>query len=177
MNFYNNLRLRANISNDRSSLPKLLTVLAITAAIALPQYGHDIAPGPPQTQPILLTNADIHTVSGESILGGSLLFENGVITKIASRIEAPQNTQVIDLQGKQVYPGLISANSTIGLVEINAVRATRDYQETGKANANARSATAINPDTEIIPVTRANGVLTAHVLPQPGGKLFGGWRR
>lgn len=190
MNSYNNLRLRANISKGRedrlgppksmgrgparSSLPKFLSVIAIAAAIALPQYAHDIAPGPPQTQPILLTNADIHTVSGESVLGGSLLFENGLITKIASRIDAPANTQVIDLQGKQVYPGLISANSTIGLVEINAVRATRDYQETGKTNANARSYTAINPDTEIIPVTRANGVLTAHVLPQPGGKLFGG---
>ena len=104
MNSYNNLRLRANISKGRedrlgppksmgrgparSSLPKFLSVIAIAAAIALPQYGHDIAPGPPQTQPILLTNADIHTVSGESVLGGSLLFENGLITKIASRIDA-----------------------------------------------------------------------------------------
>ncbi len=158
----------------RSSLPELLFLLAIAAATAIPQYGHDIAPGPPQSQPILLTNADIHTVSGDAILGGSLLFEDGIITRIASRIEGPENAQIIDLQGKQVYPGLISANSTIGLVEINSVRATRDYQETGKANTNARAATAINPDSEIIPVTRANGVLTSHVLPQPGAKLFGG---
>ena len=119
----------------RSSLPKFLSVIAIAAAIALPQYGHDIAPGPPQTQPILLTNADIHTAYP------------GLITEL-------------ETSNRSVYPGL-SANSTIGLVEINAVRATRDYQETGKTNANARSYTAINPDTEIIPVTRANGVLNA----------------
>jgi len=159
---------------SRSSLPRILSILTIFTIIAIPQYGHDIAPGPPQSQPILLTNADIHTVSGDNLQGGSLLFENGVITKIAPRIEPPANAEVIDLQGKQIYPGMISANSTMGLVEISAVRATRDHQETGKANANARAATAINPDSELIPVTRANGVLTSHVLPQPGGKIFGG---
>lgn len=170
--FFNFMDRTIFFSSPRIS--KRLLGLAVVSAMVLPVHAHDIVPGSPQTNPILLTNGDIHTVSGESLLGGSLLFENGVITEIAAKIEAPSGCQVIDLQGKQVYPGLISANSTIGLVEINSVRATRDYQETGKSNANARAATAINPDSELIPVTRANGVLTSHVLPQPGGKLFGG---
>lgn len=135
---------------------------------------HDIVPGSSQTNPILLKNGIIHTISGKTLQNGALLFENGLITEIGTTVEPTSNALVIDLEGKHVYPGLISSNSTLGLVEINAVRATLDHAEAGRLNINARSATAINPDSELIPVTRANGVLISHVLPQTRGGIFGG---
>ncbi len=135
---------------------------------------HDIAPGSLQSHPILLRNGTIHTVSGNVLQGADLLFDKGEIKAIGRGIDPPEDAQVIDLKDRQVYPGLISSNSTLGLVEINAIRATRDFTESGVLNINARSATAINPDSELIPVTRANGVLISHVLPQVGSGLFGG---
>ncbi len=135
---------------------------------------HDIVPGAPQANPIVLRNGIIHTVSGDTLQRSDLLFESGKIKAIGTDLSVTKDTQEIDLAGKHVYPGLISSNSTLGLVEINAVRATRDFTESGRLNINARSATAINPDSELIPVTRANGVLISHVLPQVGSGLFGG---
>jgi imidazolonepropionase-like amidohydrolase len=68
-----------------------------------------------------------------------------------------------------VYPGFISANSTLGLVEIEAVRATVDTAEVGPINPNVRAHTSINADSELINVARAGGVLTALSVPQAGG--------
>ncbi len=169
-------------SEDRAGPPypakmpiKLAAIIAILfAALSTPGWAHDIVPGAPQTRPILLKNGTIHTVSGNTLQESDLLFENGIITAIGRQLEAPAGAERVDITGQHVYPGLISSNSTLGLVEINAVRATRDYAESGSLNINARSATAINPDSEIIPVTRANGVLVSHVLPQAGNGQFAG---
>jgi imidazolonepropionase-like amidohydrolase len=87
-------------------------------------------------------------------------------------VALPANAEKIDVAGKHVYPGLINANSTVGLTEISAVRATNDYAETGKINPNVRSEIAINPESELIPTTRANGVIITHLLPQ-GGLIAG----
>ncbi len=131
-------------------------------------HAHDSIPGAKQSVPILLRNGTIHTVSNGDLSNSDLLFIDGEIAEIGPDLDAPRNARIIELQGKHVYPGLISSISTLGLVEINAVRSTRDYSESGTFNPNAHSATAINPDSELIPVTRANGILVAHVLPQGG---------
>jgi imidazolonepropionase-like amidohydrolase len=60
----------------------------------------------------------------------------------------------------------------LGLVEIGLVRATRDQQETGTLNPNVRANVSVNPDSELIPVTRSNGVLLA--LTAPSGGLVSG---
>ncbi|MCZ6671858.1 MAG: amidohydrolase family protein [Verrucomicrobia bacterium] len=136
---------------------------------------HDQVPGTKQAKPILLTNGTIHTVTGATISNGQLLFENGRITAVSRRVDVPDNCEVIDVEGKHVYPGLISSVSSIGLVEINSVRATIDFGELGSFNPNIRAEVAVNPDSELIPVTRANGVLVAHVMPSTyRGGLIGG---
>jgi len=149
-----------------------LSLITISVFVYWSINAHDSIPGPKQSAPIVLKNGNIHTVSNGILPDSDLLFENGKITAIGSDLKLPRNTRVIDLQGKRVYPGLISSNSILGLVEISAVRATRDFAESGTVNPNVHSATAINPDSELIPVTRANGVLIAHVLPQ-GGLISG----
>lgn len=149
-----------------------LSLIVISVFTTWNIQAHDSIPGPKQSSPILLKGGNIHTVSNGVLPGSDLLFEDGKITAIGENLKLPRNTRVIDLQGKRVYPGLISSNSILGLVEISAVRATRDFAETGTINPNVYSATAINPDSELIPVTRANGVLISHVLPQ-GGLISG----
>jgi imidazolonepropionase-like amidohydrolase len=131
--------------------------------------GHDEVPGAPQKQAVALVKGTIHTVSGEIIEGGVVLFENGKITRVSTKTgKLPAGTRVVDIQGKHVYPGLFEAHTQLGLVEINAVRSTRDYAETGSINPNVEARVAVNPDSELIPVTRANGVLLALSAPSRG---------
>jgi imidazolonepropionase-like amidohydrolase len=129
-------------------------------------------PAKKQERPIVLTGGTIHTVSGPVIANGMLLFENGKITAVGTSVTVPANAQRIDITGKHVYPGLINAASNIGLNEIEAVRATLDVNETGRINPNVRTEVAVNPESELIPTTRANGITVSHVLP--GGPLIAG---
>ena len=126
-------------------------------------------PPPEQTEPVLITGATIHTVSGATIENGRMLFSSGRIVAIGSarsNIDAPERT--VDLSGLHVYPALIDANTALGLVEIEAVRATLDVAEAGPINPNVRAERAVNPDSELLPVARANGVLVALSVPQRG---------
>ena len=133
----------------------------------------DQIPAPPQKNPILLVNADIYPVSSRKINEGALLFDKGIIKAIGRRItNLPDNTQTIDLEGKRIYPGIIAAASIIGLTEIGAVAVTRDFSERGEINPNVRAEVAYHPDSEIIPVTRSNGVVIAHSCPT-GGLISG----
>jgi imidazolonepropionase-like amidohydrolase len=162
-----------------SKLPSLttmrrLTTFSLITLFALMSHltqsnGHDEVPGAPQKQAIALVKGTIHTVSGEVIEGGVVLFEDGKITRVSAKTgKLPPGTRVVDLQGKHVYPGLFEAHTQLGLVEINAVRATRDYAEAGAINPNVEARVAVNPDSELIPVTRANGVLLALSAPSRG---------
>ena len=125
-------------------------------------------PAPPQDHPILLRGGHIFPVSHEDFTG-DILFDHGRIVALGKQLAPPEGTEVIDVRGKNVYPGLIAASTTMGLVEISAVRATRDVRETGNLNPNVRAERAYNPDSELLPVARSNGVLLAHVVPQGSG--------
>ena len=129
-------------------------------------------PAGPQVQPVALAGGTVHTISGGVIEGATVLFEAGVITGIGIDLALPENTRVIDITGKHVYPGLIAAPTTLGLTEIGSVWATHDNIETGNVTPSVRAVTAVNPDSEYFPVARANGILTA--LTMPGGGLISG---
>ena len=128
----------------------------------------DTIPAPPQVKPIAIKGATIHPVSAPDIPSGTIVFENGKITAIGANATIPSGADEIDGTGKHVYPGLINANTVLGLVEIGAVRATVDVEEAGAINPNVRSITSVNPDSELIPVARAAGVLTALSVPEGG---------
>ena len=127
---------------------------------------HDNLPGKAPTGPVVISGATIHTVSGMDISNGRLRFENGRIVAVGGIEVSIAGATVIDAGGQQLYPGFIAAEGTLGLAEVAAVRATVDVSEVGANNADIRAEVAVNPDSEIIPVTRANGVLLA--LSEPG---------
>ena len=153
-----------------------LAAVLLTCIALWPQAGsvcaHDQIPGAPQKQPIAIVGATIHTISGRDIENGTIIFVGGKITALGKGVDIPDGAEVIQAEGKHVYPSLIDANSDIGLVEINSVRATIDSRETGNINPNVRAVAAFNPDSELIPVNRANGVLVA--LSAPTGGLIAG---
>ncbi|HXM33369.1 MAG TPA: amidohydrolase family protein [Chthoniobacterales bacterium] len=146
---------------------KTLAVLIFSGFLAS-SYGSDNIPAPPQAKPIALKGATIHPVSGPDIPSGTIVFDRGKITAIGADAAVPAGAEVIDATGKHVYPGFISANSVLGLIEIGAARATVDIEETGAINPNARAVSSINPDSELLPVARSNGILTAHAVPEGG---------
>lgn len=157
-----------------TSSPLLSSVISVLAAVTVSNslLAAPEIPGEPVKQPIAIVGATIHTVSGEAIESGTLLIRNGKIAAVGAKVKVPANAVRIEAAGKHVYPGLFDAYTDLGLVEINAVRATRDQNETGQINPSVKSWVSINPDSEIIPVTRSNGVLLA--LTAPAGGLISG---
>ena len=119
-----------------------------------------------------IRNAKIFTVTGATIEKGTILIRDGKIAEVGATVSVPGNAKVIDATGLSVYPGLIDANTILGLSEVAAVRETLDTNELGDFNANMRALTAVNPHSEHIPVARMNGVTTVLTCPQ-GGLISG----
>ena len=98
-----------------------------------------------------------------------LVFSAGKITAVgkSSDIKTDKTDyEVIDVTGKQVYPGLIFPNTSLGLVEIGSgVEVAADNREIGDLNPNVRSIVAYNTDSHVIPVLRSNGILLAQIVP------------
>ena len=131
-------------------------------------FSSDQIPAPDQDHPILIKGATIHTVSDGILENAEILFNDGKIVSVGHNISFMYGMEKIDATGKHVFPGLISAGSTLGLQEIGAVRATRDYAEVGRINPNVRANVSYNPDSELIPISRSNGILLALSVPRSG---------
>lgn len=132
----------------------------------------DQIPGAKQTKPILIRGATIHTVSKGTIENGNILLKDGKIAGVGADLAIGEGYEVIEAKGQHVYPGLIDSFSSLGLIEIDSVRATIDNSEAGNINPNVKTAVAFNPDSEAIPVARANGIL-ASIIPPTGGLVSG----
>jgi imidazolonepropionase-like amidohydrolase len=124
---------------------------------------------PAQKKPVILTGGTIHTGTGEVIENGVIVFSAGKIITIAKSSDFKDDNagyEVIDIAGKQVYPGLIFPNTSIGLVEIGSgVEVATDNRESGDLNPNVRAIVAYNTDSHVIPVIRSNGILLAQIVP------------
>jgi imidazolonepropionase-like amidohydrolase len=137
------------------------------------------APGAKQSKSVFMWGATIHVGDGKVLENGAVGFKDGKITFVMSgadlaKIKLNQGLfdTVIDVSGKHIYPGFIAPNSTLGLNEIEAVRATNDFAEVGGYNPHVRSLIAYNTDSRITSTVRTNGVLYAQATPR-GGTISG----
>ncbi|MDP6893134.1 MAG: amidohydrolase family protein [Verrucomicrobiota bacterium] len=123
---------------------------------------------------ILLTNTIVHTVSGPTHSPGFVLIDGDKIKSVGPANKQPQlkNIETINLKKQHLFPGIIATTTALGLMEIPAVRATVDTNEVGVYTPEVKSWLAINPDSELIPVSRANGI--THFLPTPQGGTIAG---
>ncbi len=153
---------------------KYLAIIII-AAITFHAAAQNPVVAPAQKRPVLLIGGTIHTGNGTVIENGIIAFSGGKITFVGKASESKLDNSafdIIDVTGKQVYPGLILPNTVLGLVEIGGVSVTVDTREIGDLNPNVRALPAYNTDSQVIPVVRSNGVLLAQIVPQ--GSLLPG---
>ncbi len=125
-----------------------------------------------QDVPLAIRGARVVTVSGPVIEQGTVVVQHGRIVAVGPDVAVPQGASVLEGAGKTLYPGLVDALTSIGLAEVASVPATLDTTEVGDMNPHARAWVALHPDSELIPVARANGITT--VLSAPAGGLVSG---
>ncbi len=130
-------------------------------------------PAAKQTVAVSIEGATAHLGNGTVIENALIMFENGKLTFVGSATaKIARKGTIINAKGKHVYPGFIAANASLGLAEVDAVRATRDFDETGSMLPHIRSLIAYNAESKVIESMRPNGVLMAQVAPR-GGTISG----
>lgn len=148
---------------------KTIFSIIVLAALVLQAPAQNPVVAPAQKKPVILTGGTIHTGTGEVIENGLIAFSAGKITWVGKATENKLDKsgyEVIDVSGKQVYPGLIFPNTSLGLTEIGSgVDVANDTRETGDLNPDVRAIVAYNTDSHVIPVIRSNGILLAQIVP------------
>ena len=126
------------------------------------------------SQTTVISGATIHIGNGKTITIGTIKFKDGKIISVESGENKTTNEGdiIINAIGKHVYPGFVCLNTFMGLNEIDAVRATRDYNESGQFNPNARTLIAYNTDSKQLPTALFNGIIYAQIVPS-GGSISG----
>lgn len=138
-------------------------MLALALALAAPD-------APATAQTLAIQGGTVHPVSGASYTG-TVVVRDGLIEAAGPGVAAPRGAEVIDARGLHVYPGLFNAWTTLGLVEIDSVPATLDQAELGDT-PHLLAVEGVHPASEIIPVTRENGI--THALTAPSGGPWAG---
>lgn len=131
-------------------------------------------PASKQQKSILILNAKAHLGNGTVLENSAIGFKNGKIDVVSSvnSVNKANYETIIDASGKEVYPGFIAPNSTLGLVEIDAVKSSDDESEIGTFNPHVRSLIAYTADSKVVETVRPNGVLMAQITPR-GGLISG----
>lgn len=128
-------------------------------------------PAPIQTEAISIVGATAHLGNGSVIENCTLIFEKGIISAIGDN-NIPTKGKIISAKGKHVYPGFIAPAKSLGLIEVNAVRASNDQDELGDYIPNIRSIIAYNSESKVVESLRPNGVLLGQIAPR-GGTISG----
>ena len=142
----------------------LILLLCLTTA-----WGQQ-TPAVPQSETISITGATLHLGNGEIVENGTVTFTDGTITAMGAGLQG--SGRVIDATGTHVYPGFIAPGKSLGLIEINAVRASNDQDEIGSMIPHVRSIIAYNAESQLVESMRPNGVLLGQITPQ-GGRISG----
>ncbi|MFM1968869.1 MAG: hypothetical protein RL152_246, partial [Bacteroidota bacterium] len=149
----------------------LLNLLALIAVVSI-NAQETVYPAKKQEGPVFIMNGTVHVGNGQVLNNTSIEIKDGKITAIGNNITPSAGATVADAKGKHVYPGLILANSNLGLIEINSVRATADATEIGDYNPSIRSLVAYNTDSKVINTLKSNGITHANIVPE-GGTISG----
>ena len=146
----------------------LVSITFVNAGMSQP------TPAAIQTESVLILNGTAHLGTGDVLENAAIGLRNGKIDYVgfARSVDRARYDQVIEAKGQHIYPGFIAPNSTLGLQEIGAVRATRDDAEVGTYKPHVRSVIAFNTDSEVTPTVRTNGVLMGQITPR-GGTISG----
>ncbi|NND51201.1 MAG: amidohydrolase family protein [Flavobacteriaceae bacterium] len=148
------------------NLKYIFALLVFSCSLGFAQQ----TPAPAQTEAFTIVGATAHIGNGEVVENCIITVEDGKITACVdgTKSRIAHIGKVINAEGQHVYPGFIAPNSTLGLQEIGAVRATNDTREIGSMNPHIRSLIAYNAESKIVESMRPNGVLIAQATPRGG---------
>jgi len=120
-------------------------------------------------QTIAITGGTVYPVSGPKIEHATVLISGGRIVAVGANVTVPADATKIDATGKWVTPGLIDGAGQMGLTEISAVPGDNEAQLRGSdIAASFNVAEGINPASNLIPITRVEGVTTTLAAPAGG---------
>ncbi len=124
-----------------------------------------------------ILNVTLHPANGPAVPNAGVVIEGGKVRAIMTNLDRkdiafPKDVTIVNAQGLHLYPGMIDAATVLGLTELGSAKETHDFAEGGDFQPDLRASIAINPDSELIPVTRANGVLS--VVTRPIGSVIAG---
>lgn len=143
-------------------MKQLIVVFTFVTSVAFAQ----------ESSRILITGGNLHIGNGEVFKSAAIGIKDGEIDFIknsfAYSVDKSDWDTIIDVTGKEIYPGFVAPNSTLGLTEIDAVKATRDYDEVGTYNPHIRSQIAFNVESKVLSTVRSNGVLLTQATPRGG---------
>ena len=142
---------------------------SLVLLVSIAAHGQRPIPAPPQSRSMLVKGGTVHVGDGRTIDEGAVGFRGGRIDYVGYGygVQAVYDT-VIDAAGKHIYPGLILPDNTLGLQELELVRATHDFDEVGEMEPEVRTLTSFKTDSRLIPTVRSNGVLIEQVTPRGG---------
>jgi imidazolonepropionase-like amidohydrolase len=164
---------RSSIIHHSSSIIRRSGALALALAATLAGAAEAAAQQPAsQGGTFLIRGGTVVARPGQVMQGASVLIRDGRIAAVGADVAAPAGATVVDATGRWVYPGMIDSSTPLGLYEIGSIVGTIDNRELGDFNPHLRAVASVNPHSELIPVTRVNGVTTA--ITQPTGGLVSG---
>jgi hypothetical protein len=144
-----------------------LLIVMLGSSILIAQQ----TPASKQTKDFVILGGTAHIGNGEVIENSMIVVRNGkidIIGEADKTIMDKMAIDIIDAKGKHVYPGFIIPNSTLGLVEVDAVKASNDESEMGSMNPHIRSLIAYNAESKVVESMRPNGVLIGQITPREG---------
>jgi len=155
-----------------SPVPAAQRKLTDTLSSERPQYPSTYRRRP--NPPVLIRNATILTAAGQELGHNSILFQDGRISAIGPRVEAPAGAMIVDGTGKFVTPGIIDTHSHLGVYAAPGTAAESDGNEaTNPVTAEVWAEHSIWPHDPQIPLAIAGGVTVMQVLPG-SANLIGG---
>jgi imidazolonepropionase-like amidohydrolase len=150
----------------------LIVFVTVTNAQQVNSLPYEIGVLQPRST-VAITNAHIFPVTGPEIQSGTVIIKNGKIEAIGTNVSIPGGATQIDAAGLSVYPGMIDAGTSMGLVEVpQGAPGTADTTEVGEMNPNSKAIVAVSPYSAHIAVTRVNGITTVVTMPL-GGVISG----
>ena len=164
-------RKSLEILNKKIKMNKKIYILLLVFSLSIATK-EQLTPALKQSKSVLILNATAHLGNGTIIENSAIGFVDGKINLVADarviRLASGAYDITIEASGKHVYPGFIAPNSTLGLVEIDAIKSSDDEDEIGTMNPNVRSIIAYTADSKVIETVRPNGILMAQITPRGG---------
>jgi imidazolonepropionase-like amidohydrolase len=144
-----------------SSVALGMMVLACVCPIAKTQDEELHAPG------------EFAIVDAKALLGAdetpvehaTILIEHGKIKAAGAGITVPAGVKQLDAKGKLVTPGLMNSDSQLGLVETGTEDTSDPSVASGWLGESFDVQYALNPNSTLLPVARADGLTRAMVFP------------